>query len=203
MCSSLSWIINKSKFAKRFNRVIDDTDISSLSEHNKLLLRERYVTMVNTSISESIRSSAYYFILQTTTTVGSILVPALLSAEESNLFFNSTASDEVEYTHHIYWSIWGVSLAVTLCNAITQLTSMDKKYMMRKINVSLMKKEGWLFLQKSGVIYGKYKHKLHNDIISLFWDRVEKLRFDQVISDLSYDYVSDEPTGYFDNATYI
>ena len=31
MCSTLSWIINKSKFAKRFKRVLEDTDSDSLS----------------------------------------------------------------------------------------------------------------------------------------------------------------------------
>ena len=75
---------------------------------------------------------------------------------------------------------------------------MDKKYIMRKINVSQMKKEGWLFLQKSGSIYNKYRKKKHDDFINIFWERVEKLRFKQVITDLSYDNI-DEDTGVNNN----
>ena len=126
MCSSLSWIINKSKFEKRFNRILDETPSESLSNFNKLILRERYVPMVNAMIIESIRSNVFYMILQTTTTLGSILVPALMSAEERDVFYNSTQEDEIQYSHHIYWTIWGTSLAVTLSNAINQLSNMEK-----------------------------------------------------------------------------
>ena len=194
MCSSLSWIINKSKFAKRFDRVLNEVDNDSLSISNKLILQERFIPMVNSMIIESIRSSIFYILLQTTTTVGSIFVPALLSTEEKNIFYNTTDQQEIEYAHNLYWTIWGISLAVTLSNAINQLSNMDRKYIMRKINVSQMKKEGWSFLQKSGSIYSRYKKKNHNDFINIFWDRVEKLRFKQVITDLSYDNI-DEDTG--------
>ena len=194
MCSSLSWVINKSKFAKRFDRVLDDVDENSLSSNNKLILQERFIPMVNTMIVESIRSSIFYILLQTTTTIGSIFVPALLSAEEKNIFYNATEQQDEEYAHNLYWTIWGISLAVTLSNAINQLSNMDKKYIMRKINVSQMKKEGWSFLQKSGSIYNKYRNKKHDDFINIFWERTEKLRFKQVITDLSYDNI-DEDTG--------
>ena len=194
MCSSLSWVINKSKFAKRFIRVLDEEDTESLSNINKLIIQERFIPMVNSMIVESIRSKIFYILLQTTTTIGSILVPALLSAEEKNIFYNATEEQEVEYAHNLYWTIWGISLAVTLSNAINQLSNMDKKYIMRQINVSQMKKEGWSFIQKSGSIYSKYKNKKHNEFINVFWDRVEKLRFKQVITDLSYDNI-DEDSG--------
>ena len=192
MCSSLSWVINKSKFSKRFNRILDDTDEKSLSNYNKLIIQERFLPMVNTMIIESIRSNIFYIILQTTTTLGSIFVPALLAAEETNIFYNSTSEQDVEYAHNLYWTIWGISLAVTLSNAVIQLTNMEKKYVMRNIHVSQMKKEGWLFLQKSGAIYGKFKNKIHDDFINIFWDRVENLRFKQVISNFSYEHIEEE-----------
>ena len=192
MCSSLSWVINKSKFAKRFQRVLEDEDNESLSSSNKLIIQERFIPMVNSMIIESIRSKIFYFILQSTTTLGSILVPALLSSEEKNIVYNATQEQEVEYAHNLYLIIWGISLAVTLSNAISQLSNMDKKYIMRQINVSQMKKEGWLFLQKSGNVYNKYKNKKHDEFINIFWERVEKLRFKQVITDLSYDNIDDD-----------
>tara|TARA_B100001121_G_scaffold310515_1_gene342028 strand:- start:49 stop:669 length:621 start_codon:yes stop_codon:yes gene_type:complete len=192
MCSSLSWVINKSKFAKRFDIILDETDSTSLSDFNKSIMRERYIPMVNAMIMESIRSNIFFTILQSTITFGSILVPALLSTEQKSLIYNSTSEQDIQYQHNLYWIIWGISLSVTLSNAIVQLSSMDKKYIMRHINVSHMKKEGWLFLQKSGKIYGKYVNQPHDSFVNIFWERVERFRFNCVTNDLSYDTLNDE-----------
>ena len=201
MCSSLSWLLNKSKFAKRFNRILEETDENSLSVYNKSIIRERYIPMVNSMIMESIRSNIFYIILQTTITIGSILVPALLSIEKKSSFFNLTKEEEIDYQQNLYWTIWSISLAVTLSNAIIQLSSMDKKYIMRHINVSHMKKEGWLFLQKSGKIYGHYcNNNKHDYFINKFWNRIEHFRFTCVTNDLSYESLNDDT---YENNNYI
>ena len=192
MCSSLSWLMNKSKFAKRFTRVLYEIDENELSTHNKLMLKERFIPMVNSMIIESIHSNIFYLTLQSTITIGSILVPALLSTEQISIDNNTTMEDKVRYEYNLYWSIWGISLSVTLSNAIIQLSNMDKKYVMRHIHVSQMKKEGWSFLQKSGGVYGKYKNVLHNQFIHVFWERIEKFRLNCVTSDLSYDRIDNE-----------
>jgi hypothetical protein len=114
------------------------------------MLKERFIPMVNSMIIESIHSNIFYLTLQSTITIGSILVPALLSTEQISIDNNTTIEDKVRYEYKLYWSIWGISLSVTLSNAIIQLSNMDKKYVMRHIHVSQMKKEGWSFLQKSG-----------------------------------------------------
>lgn len=203
MCSSLSWLINKSKFAKRFGRILDETEEESLSSFNKSIMRERYIPMVNAMIMESIRSNIFYILLQTTITFGSILVPALLSTEKKSIFYNSTKEEEIEYQHNLYWTIWGISIAVTLSNAVIQLTSMDKKYIMRHINVSHMKKEGWLFLQKAGKIYGQYNDSNHDTFINIFWNRIEQFRFSCVTNDLSYETLNDDIVQYDnENDTY-
>ena len=189
MFSSLLWIINRSKFGKRFKNVVNNVDEISLSSHNKLVINERFIPMVNHMISQSIRSNFFYIILQSTITVGSILVPALLSTEEKNIITNSTQEEDIIYSHNLYWSIWGLSVAVTLSNAIIQLSSLDKKYIVRQIHVSQMKKEGWLFIDKAGDIYEKFKNKNHNDFITLFWDRIENLRYRQIVNNLTFDNV--------------
>ena len=192
MCSSLSWLLNKSKFAKRFDRILEEIEEDSISKLNKSILRERYIPMVNAMIIESIRSNIFFTLLQSTITFGSILVPALLSTEQINLYFNSTLEEDIKYEHNLYWSIWGLSLSVTLSNAIIQLSNMDKKYIMRHINVSHMKKEGWSFLQKSGKVYGPYKNLKHDTFINIFWERIERFRFNCVTNDLSYDTLNDD-----------
>lgn len=74
MCSSLSWLMNKSKFAKRFTRVLYEIDENELSTHNKLMLKERFIPMVNSMIIESIHSNIFYLTLHSTITIGSIHV---------------------------------------------------------------------------------------------------------------------------------
>ena len=202
MCSTLSWLVNRSKFAKRFKRILDKTEEESLSGYNKLLINERFLPMVNHMISESIRSSVFYVILQSTTTLGSIMVPALLSIEENNIIINSTAAEDIIYSHNLYWTIWGLSLAVSLSNAIIQLSNLDKKYVMRQIHVSQMKKEGWLFLGKSGNIYNKYKRKKHDEFINIFWDRIETFRFDQILNNLAFDRLENENQTYNENNSF-
>jgi len=203
MCSSLSWVINKSKFAKRFDKILDEVEEDSLSNFNKSIIKERYIPMVNAMIMESIRSNIFYIILQSTITFGSILVPGLLSADEKSILYNSTNTNDIEYQHHLYWTIWGISLSVTLSNAIIQLTKMDKKYIMRHIHVSHMKKEGWSFLQKSGKIYSPYKDLPHNTFVNIFWERIEKYRFYCVTSDLSYDILNEDENISIDNSTAV
>jgi len=191
MCSTFSWIISKSKFKSSFTNVLENVESDSLSEYNKLLIKERFIPMVNSIIVESYRSNLYYLILQGTTTIGSIIVPALLAFDETNFIYNSTSEQNLEYSHNLYWTIWAISLSVTLSNAISQLTNIEKKYIMRNIHSSQMKKEGWNFLQKTTDVYKKYKNKTHDSIINIFWERVERLRFKQVVSDLSYDHIDE------------
>ena len=54
-----------------------------------------------------------------------------------------------------------------------------------------MKKEGWSFLEKSGSIYGKYPFKTRDQLIGIFWKRVETLRHNQIKNDLSFDNTDD------------
>jgi hypothetical protein len=189
MCFLFNYFSSNSKFSKRYEAAIDDIDIDSLSLHNKLLLKKRYIPMINSMINESYISNLFYLVLQSTTTIGSIIVPALLSSNDKNIFYNSTNEELLlDNSNNLYRVIWGISLAVTLSNAISQLTNMEKKYVMRHIHSSQMKKEGWNFLQKSS---DKYKQGNHDQLINIFWDRIEKLRFKQVVSDLSYDHIDE------------
>ena len=54
-----------------------------------------------------------------------------------------------------------------------------------------MKKEGWSFLEKSGNVYGKDPSKTRNELIYIFWKRVETLRHNQIKNDLSFDNTDD------------
>jgi hypothetical protein len=191
MCSEFSWCVNRSEFKLNYRKTIDAIDDTELSGFNKILLRKRFIPMVNMMEIEAKRANTGYSIFQLITTMGSIMVPALLSVEEKTFLFNSTDLDQERQAHNLYWLTWGISIAVTVSNAFNQLLGLEGKYITRNIHVSQMKKEGWSFLEKSGDLYCQFPNKSRNEVINIFWKRVEALRHNQIKNDLSFDNMDD------------
>lgn len=191
MTSEVSWFWFQSEFKKDYRKTIDTIDDKELSPLNKMLLRKRFIPILKTMELEMKRVSTGFTIFQVVTTIGSIVVPALLSIEDRSLLFNSTSNNIELQTHNLYWTTWAISIAVTISNAFNQLLGLEKKYIIRNIHLSQMKKEGWSFLEKSGNIYGKNQLKTRNDLINIFWKRVETLRHNQIKNDLSFDNTDD------------
>ena len=176
MSSEVSWFWFQSQFKKDYRKIIDKIDEKDLSEINKMLLRKRFIPILKTMELEVKRVSTAFTLFQILTTLGSIIVPALLSIDDRSILFNSTDIDQNFQSHNLYWTTWGISIGVTISNAFNQLLGLEKKYIIRNIHLSQMKKEGWSFLEKSGNIYGK---------------RVETLRHNQIKNDLSFDNADD------------
>jgi hypothetical protein len=191
MASEVSWFWFQSQFKKDYRKTIETIDDNDLSPLNKMLLRKRFIPILKTMELEMKRVSTGFTLFQLITTLGSIVVPALLSIEDRSLLFNSTYSDIELQTHNLYWTTWAISISVTISNAFNQLLGLEKKYIIRNIHLSQMKKEGWSFLEKSGNIYGKTQSKTRNELINIFWKRVETLRHNQIKNDLSFDNTDD------------
>ena len=191
MASEVSWFWFQSQFKKDYRKTIESINDNELSELNKMLLRKRFIPILKTMELEMKRVSTGFTLFQIITTLGSIVVPALLSIEDRNFTFNSTALDLEHQSHNLYWTTWAISIAVTISNAFNQLLGLEKKYIIRNIHLSQMKKEGWSFLEKSGNVYGKDPSKTRNELIHIFWKRVETLRHNQIKNDLSFDNTDD------------
>ena len=191
MASEVSWFWFQSQFKKDYRKTIESINDNELSELNKMLLRKRFIPILKTMELEMKRVSTGFTLFQIVTTLGSIVVPALLSIEDRNFTFNSTTIDLQRQSHNLYWTTWAISIAVTISNAFNQLLGLEKKYIIRNIHLSQMKKEGWSFLEKSGNVYGKDPSKTRNDLIGIFWKRVETLRHNQIKNDLSFDNTDD------------
>lgn len=189
MCDDLAWCVFKSEFKSNYRKTLNTINDTELSELNKILLRKRFIPMVNNMEIESKRANMGYTLFQIMTTLGSIMVPALLSIEDKTLQFNSTQYDLEFQTHNLYWTTWGISIAVTISNAFNQLLGLERKHITRNIHMSQMKMEGWSFLEKSGDIYSQYPNSTHNELIPLFWKRVEILRHNQIKNDLVFDNI--------------
>lgn len=185
MCSELSWCMNRGQFQHSYKHAIKAVDEKELSDYNKILLKNRFLPMMNSMEVEAKRVNLLFTLFQIVTTLGSIVVPALLSIEEVSFEYNTTSFDIERQSHNIFWLTWGISMAVTISNGFNQLLGLERKYILRNVSVSQIQKEGWSFLEKSGDVYGQLKHKTLNDIIHIFWKRVEKLRYEQIVVDLT------------------
>ena len=64
-----------------FERALNNLDLSPL---NKQILQERYVELVKTLHRQTMRTSLLFHVSRTMITVGSLIVPALLSIQYTN-----------------------------------------------------------------------------------------------------------------------
>lgn len=189
MCSNISWCINKGEFSNRFRRVLDSDYLEDLDEISKDILRNRYIKLINAMEVSSKRANFWFISLTTLTTIGSIIVPGLLSIQDRTFDINSTTSDKLEHENKIYWSTWGLSLVVTLSNAMVRLFSFDKVSITRRLRTSHLKSEGWLFLQLSG----RYRNKgTHQDVFKDFCNEIEKIRSQQLREEFTFDGVTNQ-----------
>ena len=183
MCSTVSWCINKSEFSSRFGELINTED-NKLDAMSKQILRNRYINLVNSLEVASKRSSFWFTTLNTLTTVGSIIVPALISVQDRTFQANASDHDQVTHENNIYWASWGVSLMVTLSNALLRLFSLDKTYITRKIKSNHLKSEGWLFLELAGD-YSNYSS--HQDAFTPFCNQIEKIKTEQITEEYTFE----------------
>lgn len=164
----------------RKNNTIDEliTVISHLEQLDtleKFLIRTRYVELL---ISMK-RRAFYYSILfrsfRLIVTIGSLLVPALLSVQY-----------DTNTRGQMYWATWILSLAVTTSNGIFTLLKVDKKYYFVHTIMELLISEGWQYFALTGR-YGESGNLLpagtvhtHHNMFQYFCHYVEKIKMKQV-----------------------
>ena len=100
MCSSISWCVNRGDFKRRFEVILSQED-ETLNNRSKDILRERYVNMVNKLEIHAKRASFWFLSLSTLTTVGSIVVPALISIQDKTFDVNSD-EEEIREKFNIF-----------------------------------------------------------------------------------------------------
>ena len=164
------------KFRRNIYDIVEDAD---LDNYKKKILMNRYVKQVVYYERKSDRYRKHYNTFRTSVTIGSILLPALLSIQNVSI---SSNDDDKSFQQIIYWVTWGISLGVTVCNGIIQLFSLDKLYFSSSMVMEKLKSEGWQFFQLSGryIIYNT-----HNEAFIEFCTQIEKLKMEQVTHEYS------------------
>ena len=151
-----------------------------LTEYQKNLLKRRYLDTLD---EFNVRCSYYSWLFHCSriiVTVGSLLVPALLSVQYSDSTVINTKSIEVQ----VYWVTWGISLLVTISNGILTLFKIDKKYYFLHTTFEQLKSEGWQYLELTGRYSGilnKHKRRpTHANQFLYFCYAIEKIKMKQV-----------------------
>lgn len=145
---------------------------TKLDELQKDSLQKRYKFLLQGYKGRAHRYNYAYHGLRITVTIGSLIVPALLSVQNTG-----------PLSEQIYWFVWVLSLLVTISNGISTLLKVDKKYFTLNTTYQLLLSEGWQFIELSGRFSGFYtpgQDATHINQYKFFCHFLEKVRMKQV-----------------------
>lgn len=133
----------------------------------------RYKSVERMLKSRARRHAAFFHVGRFTVTVGSLLVPALISIENTPFI----ARD------YVYWSAWIISLLVSICNGLISLMKIDKKYYFLYCVLEMLHSETWQYLALSGR-YSDGCHgcplATHQNQYVYFFHALERIKVKQV-----------------------
>jgi hypothetical protein len=163
---------------KNFNLLVEN---STLDNYKKELLIFRYLKILRDFQNRCRWYSWIFHNCRIIVSIGSLLVPALMSIQYSkeNLF-SFINSIEVP----IYWTTWGISLIVTIANGIYTLFKIDKKYYFLHSVYEKLQSEGYQYFSLTGKYSGKLnktkRKPSHENQFIYFCHNIEKIKLSQV-----------------------
>lgn len=148
----------------------------TLNAEQRTLIEERYVRLLVISQQRCHKIAYLYHTTRCVTTIGSIIVPALLSIQYTN------GAPFSEFTQSVYWATWFISLLVTVSNGMLTLFKFDKKYYLLHTSYEQLKTEGWQYLALTGRYTGSPHDgtATHDAQFRNFCKTIEKLRMRQM-----------------------
>jgi hypothetical protein len=154
----------------------------TLSYQKKLSIKHRFISLLEEYTYRSNRYSKAFHTLRIIISVGSLIVPALLSVQFTG-GSSSSGSSSTQVSASVYWVVWVLSLFVTISNALMTLMKIDKKYYTLHTTLHQIVSEGWLYIELSGK-YSGYKTPgeapTHENQYVYFCQSLEKIRMKQI-----------------------
>jgi len=153
---------------------------TSLTAQQKLTVSGRFISLLYEYNGRSNRYSFSFNTLRIIITVGSLIVPALLSVQYASGNVNSSTAS---ISSEVYWFVWVLSLLVTISNGVMTLLKVDKKYFTLNTTYQHLLSEGWQFVHLSGKYSGFYTPSAaasHQNQFIYFCNMIEKIRMKQV-----------------------
>ena len=154
------------------DRVLQELDLSHVQ---KQIILSRYINIME-HLHKRVRTySRVFFLGHTIITVGSLLVPALLSIQNSSI-------GGTTFSSNIYWATFTISLLVTTFNAILTLYKIDKKYYFLNTTLERLRTEGWQYMGLTGRYSGHHQidPPTHQNQFVYFTHQIEKIKMKQI-----------------------
>jgi hypothetical protein len=165
----------------RYETVLQAIDIQ---EAQKQSIRRRYIQLVQDFRKRSWRYSVLFHAGHLIITVGSLIVPALLSVQYTQSGTAVSPSSSTEFQMQVYWATWILSLLVTTFNGVLVLFKVDKKYYSLHTSLERLRSEGWQYLELTGRYSGVLTHyaepATHANQFKYFCQYVEKIKLKQI-----------------------
>jgi len=166
--------------AEQFQTALDKT---KLDELQKVIFKMRFIYILKIFEFRCKLLAVLFHTLRIFVTVGSLIVPALLSIQYSDTSASTSIKDPESFAYEIYWATWVISLLVTTSNGIMSVFKIDKKYYFLHTTMEQLRSEGWQFLELSGRYSGFYTPgtaPTHGNQFIYFCHAVEKIKMHQV-----------------------
>lgn len=166
--------------ADNFTLALEKTKLDDL---RKLIFTLRFIHVLKTFETRCVRLDWFFHTLRILVTVGSLIVPALLSIQYSDTSASTSIKDPDSFAYEIYWATWVISLLVTTSNGIVSVFKIDKKYYFIHTTMEQLRSEGWQYLELSGRYSGFHTpgvHPTHENQFVYFCHAVEKIKMHQV-----------------------
>ena len=161
---------NQSYF-DRVNKIIDSLKLKETPTDNDII-KNRFLYEVIQYENKRDNTRKYYNGLRFVMTIGSILLPAILSIGQMD-----PAKLPRNFESITYWTSWSLSLTITACNGFLQLFSLDKNFIAFSLVTEQLKTEGWQYFQLSG----KYSNaQNHEQAFKQFCKSIEGIKRKQV-----------------------
>jgi hypothetical protein len=152
--------------------------LDDLTEVQRDTLRIRFCGIIKFYKARVRTTNIIAFYMHFFVTVGSLIVPALLSIQSPGM--SSTMFGATE----LYWSTWTISLFVTISNGVLNLFKIDKKYYSLNTVLAHLQSEGWQYIALSGRYSGHLgdhvKKPTHKNQFVYFCSMIEKITMRQI-----------------------
>ena len=155
-------------------------DLLNIDDYKKEILKNRYLYQVKLYEKKARITEVFYLFLSLIITIGSIILPALLSIQEIEISDNQETNKQ--YKQRIYWSTWSISLLITISNGIIQLLSLNKQYLSYNTTREKLIAEGWHYLELSG----DYENDTHDSAFNEFCEEIESIKKNQVDKEMLF-----------------
>jgi len=160
------------------------------------ILNLRFLSLLREYRGRSIYYSYSFNTLRIIISIGSLIVPALLSVQYTPGTTQS-GDNSSQANMEMYWIVWTLSLLVTISNAIIALLKVDKKYYTLNTTYQHLLSEGWQYIELSGKYSGFFlpsEPSSHQNQFIFFCNVLEKIRMRNV-QDEFYKVDDHSPSG--------